>query len=146
MVTAKQKFDSDFFSWCNLRLKFGKITPDSPWLSDGRLVTTILFSGLWRQKQNLVKWESSPISIYLFNYVPTTHLATLFYKKMEQICKGERRVWEWRSEKTNIIWLSRSQEAQAKFLIVSNDCNYKALYGKKKYRAFSHNPKRHKRQ
>ena len=26
MVITKEKLDYDFFSWCNLRLKFGKIT------------------------------------------------------------------------------------------------------------------------
>ena len=48
MVTGK-----DFYLWCNLRLKFVKSLSDSPWSSDGRLVTTILFFGPWCQKQNI---------------------------------------------------------------------------------------------
>ena len=49
MVMAKKKYDLNFSSFT-----FKVALPDSPWPSDERLVTTILFFGPWRQKQNLV--------------------------------------------------------------------------------------------
>ena len=64
----------------NKGLKIGK----SPWPSEGRLVTTILFSGPWCQRQNLVVGVRSCFYICSI-YVAITHLATIFYNKMEQI-------------------------------------------------------------
>ena len=52
MYKMSSFFAYDFLSLHNLRLKFWKSLPVLPWPSDGRLVTTILFSGPWCQKQN----------------------------------------------------------------------------------------------
>ena len=94
---GKRKIRLRFFFRCHLRLNFGQIISrfilmdksflDLSWPSDGRPVTTILFSGPWRQKQNFSS-ESPVRFLYICSiYVATTHLYKI-HKKIEQIHKN----------------------------------------------------------
>ena len=84
---AKEKIDYDFSSWCNLRLKFGKIisgfTLTERWEAGnyhivfGSVTSKVEFSS-----------ESPDQFLYICSiYIAPTHLATIFYKEMEQIYK-----------------------------------------------------------
>ena len=66
--------------------------PDSPWPSDGRLVTTILFSGLWRQKQNFVvrDWLCFYVSFPFFFFVKFGSEVYCSYVNWKDIEKQDR--------------------------------------------------------
>ena len=88
MVIAKVKIDYDFLHGVICVLSFGKSLSVSPWPSDGRLVTTILFSGPWRQKAEFSS-ESPVLFLYICSiYVATTRLAIIYHKKMEKMYKA----------------------------------------------------------
>ena len=88
MVMAKEKFDYDFSSWCNLLLKFGKITSGftltEQWEAGNYNITS------WSMTSKAEFSSESPNQfLYICSiYVAPTHLATIFYKKMEQIHKN----------------------------------------------------------
>ena len=82
---AEIQFDFEVFSWCNLRLKFWKI-------SSGFTLTERWEAGNY----HIIFWlmtlkaEFSSESPVLFLYISSIHvaptdLATIFYKKMEHI-------------------------------------------------------------
>ena len=88
MIMAKEKFDYDFSSWCNLRLKFGKIT--SGLTVTERWETSNYYIIFWSMTSKAEFSSESPYQLlYICSiHVATTHLATIFYKKMEQIHKN----------------------------------------------------------
>ena len=89
MVMAKEKFDYDFSSWCNLCLKFGKIT------------SRFTLTEQWEAgNYHIVFWsmtsktefssESTVLFLFIFStYVTTTHLNTKFYNQIEKIYKKQ---------------------------------------------------------
>ena len=88
MLMAKEKFDYEFSSCCNLHLKFGKIT-------FGFTLTEQWESGNY----HVIFWSITPKAgfdresvvqfLYIFSIsVATTHLAIKFYKKMEKVNKN----------------------------------------------------------
>ena len=88
MVMVKEKFDYDFSLWCSLRLKFGKIT-------SGFTMTERWEAGnyhiiFWSMMSKAECSSQTPDQLlYIYSiYITPTHLATIFYKKMEQIYKN----------------------------------------------------------
>ena len=84
---GKKNFDYNFSSWCNLRLKFGKITS---WFTlTERLEAGNYHINFWSvtsKAEFSSETESPDQFLYICSiYVAPTHLATIFYKKMEQI-------------------------------------------------------------
>ena len=61
--------DYDFSSWYNSFKVWKKSLPDSPWPSNGKLVTTLMFSGPWRQKQSIVN-RGRVLFLWLYLAVP----------------------------------------------------------------------------
>ena len=91
MVMAKEKFDYDFSSWCNLRLKFGKITSGFTLTERWEAGNYHIIFWSMTSKAEFSSEECGPVSLSLYIfliYVGTTHLATKFYKKMEKIYKN----------------------------------------------------------
>ena len=88
MVMEKEKFDCDFPSWCNLRLKFGKITSKLALTEQWEVGN--YHSIFWSMtSKTAFRSESAVLLLYIFSiYVATTHLATIFYKKKEKIHKN----------------------------------------------------------
>ena len=80
MVMANEKFDYDFSSWCNLRLKFGKIT-----------------SGLTLTEQ----WESGNYHIIFWSMTSKAEFRSeslvlfLFKGKVEKIFMGGYGWYSW---------------------------------------------------
>ena len=75
-----KQFDYDLFFQGVICVCFEKSLPVLLWPSDERLVTKILFSGTWRQKQNLVVTVRVRSCMFLYIcsiYVAITHLATI---------------------------------------------------------------------
>ena len=82
---AKEKFDHDFSSWCNLRLKFGKIASRFT-LTEGWETGNyhIIFWSMTSKAE--FSSESMVQFLYICSiYVAPTHLATIFYRKMERL-------------------------------------------------------------
>ena len=85
VVIPNEKFEYDFSSWCNLGLKFGKITPGFTLTVQWEAGNYYIIFWSMTSKTEFSS-ESAFQFLYIFSiYVATTHLATKFYKKIEKV-------------------------------------------------------------
>ena len=103
----KEKFDYNFFLWCNLRLKFGKTTSGFT-LTERWEAGNYLSIFWWMASKAEFRIESPDQFLFIGSiYVAPTHLATICYKQMEQKYKN----------RTTGLSLFKSNQIKSKFYL-----------------------------